>query len=208
MSTIDVRPFAAACFLPAEGVARVRAEPGRGNAVIRRRLGNATIRRVNLEAIPAYRSRPVQLLGIERTAGWRIKVYGIAATAERPRQQLIDAARKVAAATLPAPDADGAHGVGFVVVHDARPACFVLVNWWVRGYDLFQRYFRSPLQRPEQLEPLTTPAVGCVWELAVTGHERHAWVRHVLTRPADADIEAYLADAFEGEARDGTQARR
>ena len=74
--------------------------------------------------------------------------------------------------------------------------------------DLFQRYFRSPLDRPEQLEPLTTPAVGCVWEFAVTGHERHAWVQHVLTRPADADIEAYLANAFDGEARDGAQARR
>lgn len=82
-----------------------------------------------------------------------------------------------------------------MVVHDARPACFVLVNWWVRGYDLYQRYFRAPLDRPEQLAAITTPAVGCVWELAVTGHERNAWVRHVLAHPADADVEAYLADA-------------
>lgn len=160
---------------------------------------------VNLEAIPPYRSRPVRLLGIERTGGWRIKVYGIAAAAERPRQQLVGAARKVAAATLPAPNADGTHGVGFVVVHDARPACFVLVNWWAHGYDLFQCYFRSPLDRPEQLVALTTPAVGCVWELAVTGHERDAWVRHVLTRPTDADLEAYLADAVGVEGSDGTQ---
>ncbi|PWU43185.1 hypothetical protein DLJ46_32600 [Micromonospora globispora] len=149
----------------------------------------------NLAAIAPYRPRPGRLLRIERMDGWRIKMYGIAAAAGQPRTQLTDAAHKVAVATLPVANADGNHGVGFVVVHDARPACFVLVNWWVHGYDLYQRYFRSPLDRPEQLLAITTPAVGCVWELAVTGHERHAWVRHVLTSPAAADLEAYLADA-------------
>ncbi len=151
----------------------------------------------NFGAVPAYRPRPVRLLGVDRNGGWRLKVYGMAAATERPRPRLVDAARTLAAQILPAPGGDGAHGVGFVVAHDARPACFVLVNWWVRGYDLFQRYFRASLEQPEHLSELTTPAVGCVWELAVVGHERDAWVRHVLTSPADADVEAYLADALE-----------
>ena len=48
--------------------------------------------------------------------------------------------------------------------------------------------------RPAELSDHETSAIGCVWELAVTDHERRAWLRHVLQH---GDFEAYVADTFE-----------
>ena len=48
--------------------------------------------------------------------------------------------------------------------------------------------------RPAELSEHRTQAIGCVWELAVTDHERRAWLRHVLQH---GDLEAYVADTFE-----------
>ena len=35
-------------------------------------------------------------------------------------------------------------------------------------------------------------------DLAVIGHERNAWLHHVLANPHGPDVEAYLADRFHG----------
>jgi hypothetical protein len=52
-------------------------------------------------------------------------------------------------------------------------------------------------ERPRsELSEHRTRAIGCVWELEVTDHERRAWLRHVLQR---GDLEAYVADTFEGD---------
>jgi hypothetical protein len=48
---------------------------------------------------------------------------------------------------------------------------------------------------PEHFTELSRPWIGCVWELAPLGHERAAWIRHVL-RPGRADLGAYLADVL------------
>lgn len=79
--------------------------------------------------------------------------------------------------------------------HQARPACFVLLDWWQDGYDLKQRYYTSPLDHPGELVELSGDAVGCVWELEVLLHERAAWIDHVLNSEAD-DFQAYLQDMF------------
>lgn len=99
----------------------------------------------------------------------------------------------MAAAARPA--ATATHGVGFLLAHQARPACFVLLDWWQDSYDLKQRYYTSPLDHPDNLVELSGDAVGCVWELEVLLHERAAWVDHVLNSPAD-DFQAYLQDVF------------
>jgi hypothetical protein len=99
----------------------------------------------------------------------------------------------MAAAALPA--ATATHGVGFLLAHQARPACFVLLDWWQDGYDLKQRNYTSPLDHPGDLVELSGVAVGCVWELEVLLHESAAWIDHVLNSEAD-DYQAYLQDVF------------
>jgi hypothetical protein len=130
--------------------------------------------------------------------GWKIKTYGIAPAAARPRPELIRAARRRAATALPdRPDRDGAFGVGFLIVRDGPERCLAMVDWWAHLDELYQRVFAAPAALPQALAPQDSPAIGGVCELAVTAHERSAWLRHVLANPAGWDIDGYLADTLE-----------
>jgi hypothetical protein len=66
----------------------------------------------------------------------------------------------------------------------------------MRTDELYQRGFVAPADQPRLLQPLTTPAIGRMSGLAVLDHERQAWLRNVLDRPAGPDIDAYLADVL------------
>ena len=128
-----------------------------------------------------YRTRSIRFLRLEG----QMKVYGIAAHAELPRAELVQAAV----------DRLDGEGPGFEIVHDAADHCFVLIHWWANGNEVHQRILTSPLDDPTALRPLETPAIGCVWELEVTDFERRAWIDHVLKGD---DLGAYLAASFEG----------
>jgi hypothetical protein len=122
-----------------------------------------------------------------------MKVYGIAARADQPRAELVDAAVAALPDVLPA-DA----GLGFAIAHDAADYCFVLVNWWAHENEVHQRILTAPLDDPAALRPLETRAIGCIWELEVVDFERRAWLEHVLARAEGPDVEAYLAARFDG----------
>jgi hypothetical protein len=78
-------------------------------------------------ATARYQPRPVRSLGIRQVAGWRINQYVMTATPEKvPDPRLLSATAAMAAVALPA--ATATHRVGFLLAHQARPACFVLVR--------------------------------------------------------------------------------
>ncbi|NEA36778.1 hypothetical protein [Streptomyces sp. SID13031] len=142
----------------------------------------------NSDATSGHQARYVTQYGVEVFNGWPTKLYGLAVEGE-PGQELLDAARVLAAATLPTTSDPRA---AFVIAHRARPACFVLIYWWASPVDLSLAYFRSPLDQPDDLTPMPAHSTGCVWELALTDHERQAWVRHLLDADTP-DLAAYLA---------------
>jgi hypothetical protein len=164
-------------------------------------------RLVKSAQLAGYQPRPVHALGILEVAGWRIKQYVMTVAHENvpdqcpgpmsrtnvPDPRLLNATAAMAAVALPA--AAATHGVGFLLAHQARPACFVLLDWWQDGYDLKQRYYTSPLDHPDELVVLSGETVGCFWEHEVLLHERAAWIDHVLNSEAD-DFQAYLHDTF------------
>jgi prepilin-type processing-associated H-X9-DG protein len=90
--------------------------------------------------------------------------------------------------------------VGFVGAHDGRTANFVFVDWWAGEDELHHHTWLSSNEEPGRLRP-TGPddLAACAWDLAVIGHERTAWVRHVLARAQGPDLDAYLADRLDGE---------
>lgn len=156
----------------------------------------------------AYRPRPISFLKLHESAGWRLKFYGIAADGERPRPELVKTAELLIPTALPHPAAHSGgddpydidrYGVGFVIVHDAVDYAFALYDWWAGENEIHQRIFSALPNRLGAMRPHPTPAIGCVWELAVTDFERRAWLRHVLANDEGADVEAYLAEHFEGE---------
>jgi hypothetical protein len=148
-----------------------------------------------MELAAPYRPRPIRALGLERAGPWRVKLYGIAAKAEQPRAALLEATRAALATELP----DEGYGVAFAIAHDGGDGCYVLLDWFANENEIHQRLLWAPLDRPGELTAYTGDGIGCVWELAVTDHERRAWLRHVLANPDGPDLEAYLADRWEGD---------
>jgi hypothetical protein len=129
-------------------------------------------------------------------AGWRLKQYEMTVRPQDvPDPRLLKAAADMAAVVLP--PATVTHGVGFLIAHQARPACFVILDWWHDRYDLSQRYYTSPLDHPGSLSELSPGEVGCIWEMEVLVHERAAWIEHVINGEA-GDFHAYLHDVFLG----------
>lgn len=137
-----------------------------------------------------------RFLHVDDVRGWKLKTYGIASR-PRPRPELVAAAVRAAPGILPErPDLDGAFGVGFLLVHDTPGCCQALVHWWVRPDELHQRVFVAAPEAPRSLVPPLTAAIGHLPELAVIEHERQAFLRHVLDRPAGPDVDAYLAEVL------------
>lgn len=148
-----------------------------------------------------YATRSVRFLDLLAFDGWRLKLYGIAYRAERPEQALVDAAVAAARRALPRPAvSDDRYGVGFVGAHDGRGGNFVFVDWWAEEDELHHHTWRSRNEQPGSLRP-TGPddLAACAWDLAVIGHERTAWVRHVLARADGPDVDAYLDDRLDAE---------
>jgi hypothetical protein len=136
-----------------------------------------------------------------RIDGWRLKLYGIAYRSDRPVQALVDAAVAAAQERLPRPAvSDDRYGVGFVGAHDGRGANFVFVDWWANEDELHHHAWLSSKEEPGRLRAIgPDDFTACAWDLAVLGHERAAWVRHVLARAQGPDLDAYLADRLSAE---------
>jgi hypothetical protein len=137
-------------------------------------------------------ARLVTDLGVIEEHRAVIKLYGLSHTERPPAPALIEAAGEAARRRLAAVAGGRQHTTyGFAVVHNARPACFVLIGWWMTDLDLACEYLTSPHSEPHALRPVDGGAVGCLWELDVLAHERAAWWR-ALTRGGDRAT--YLAD--------------
>jgi len=143
--------------------------------------------------------RPVRFVELVDHAGWRIKLYGIRQGGERPDERLLELGRITARMTLPRPAVTAdRYGVAFVTVHQANLFNQIVVDWWERLNELRHRVHKAVPEAPEAFADITaTGEAFCVWELAVIGHERSAWLRHVLeaTQP---NLDAYLEDTLSG----------
>ncbi|MFZ3467839.1 hypothetical protein ACODT3_38180 [Streptomyces sp. 4.24] len=104
------------------------------------------------------------------------------------------------------PEADGTPPAAFVIVHaSADGSAYLNAYSWVwdnvlhfGGAAAGQPVLGCPDRDATHFVTLDRSWIGCVWELAPLGHERDAWIRHMLApeRPEDRDLDAYLADAY------------
>lgn len=142
-----------------------------------------------------YRSRPIKFLELVELDGWRIKLYGAASERPAPRPELVEATKLLAGRVLPRPpDGDGRYSVGFACAHDGRGGCFSFVDWWADENELHHHIYIAPEERPAELSPAEPDALtACVWDLAIMGFERDAWLETVMRNPAGPDFDAYLA---------------
>jgi hypothetical protein len=150
----------------------------------------------------AYDVRPIRFLELWRELGWTLKVYGIAYRSERPREELVEAAKEMARRRLAnSTNSDNHYGVGFLGVHDGRGANFVCLDYWADENELHHHLYVSPSEEPASLEYVTpTGLIACTWDLRVLSFERNAWVEAVLANPSGPDIDEYLARTLNDDA--------
>jgi len=140
--------------------------------------------------------------GVIETAGRRVKRYHVSADGGEIPGRIQDAAYGFLPRLLPGPDGE-APPAGWVVLHKgaAVPAYLVAYSWtWGNVVECRAAVAGIPElgcadENPENFTILDRPWMGCVWELAPLGHERGAWVRHIL-QPASPDLDGYLADVL------------
>lgn len=140
-----------------------------------------------------YEARAVRFLEEWVDDGWRVKLYGIAYRRERPREELIETAKRLARERLPSPaQTQNRYGVGFVGIHDGRGANFIFIDWWADENELHQHVYAAPSAELENLEYITPSGLSaCVWDLRVQAFERDAWVTEVLAA-REPNLEAYM----------------
>ncbi len=142
-----------------------------------------------------YSPRPIRFLEQLTLPGWRLKVYGIGYERHLPRPELVSAAKALATEKIESFAAGKNHyGVGFLGVHDGRGANFAFLDFWADENELHHHVYVSPKDQPADLEYFTpTGLSACVWDLALIGFERQAWVEAVLANPEGPDLNRYLA---------------
>src|SRR3990170_4258350 len=103
-----------------------------------------------------YKTRPIRHLETWAHEGWRVKVYGISASDERPADELVEAIKREAAAKLPAPPVtDERYGVGFLYAHQGRDGGgFASVNWWGNENELFHYQYEASSGSIAHLRPV------------------------------------------------------
>lgn len=148
-----------------------------------------------------YQTRPIRFLEVMEQQDWRLKIYGIRAqkgdAGFLPGAEVVARAKSHMAGVLPQPAVTyDRYGVGFLIVHQGEQRNWLLLNWWFDLEILKQRVFSSPLDAPEQITPADPDLLGCIWEQAVHGYERQAWIDTVLKNPEGPDVTAYLSRQY------------
>ncbi|MEP7026911.1 MAG: hypothetical protein ABJB47_24500 [Actinomycetota bacterium] len=140
-------------------------------------------------------------------SGRQVKRYHVSTADAAIEAGIQRAAGEFLPRLLPAPDGE-TPPASFTVLHRGAGAAYLCAYSWVWGNVIECRtaaagvpFLGCPDEDPEHFTELARPWIGCVWELAPLGHERAAWVRHVLA-PDAPDLPGYLADVL----TDGTTA--
>jgi hypothetical protein len=147
--------------------------------------------------IEAYGARPVRPLGVWTTGSWRWKAYHIGLPGVAPDPALERAARERAAAIAAGSCRHATYGVGFVGIHQGRGYNQVFVDRWANHNELLHDTFVSDPAAPGELVPAPDDHNAvCLWDLALQGFERAAWIETAMG--PEGDLEAYLGRAFKG----------
>ena len=148
-----------------------------------------------------YTEKHLRAAGVVAVGGRQVKRYHISIEPEI-EENIQKAAAGFLPRLLPAPD-DETPPASFAILHrGAGSAAYLNAYSWVWGNVIECRIAAAGVpflgcqdEDPENFTELTRPWIGCVWELAPLGHERAAWIRHVLS-PASPDLAGYLADVL------------
>ena len=150
----------------------------------------------------AFTERFLRTPGVVEIAGRQVKRYHVNVADADIDEGVQRAAYAFLPRLLPEPDGQ-TPPASFAVLHrGAGSAAYLLSYSWVWDNVIECRTASAGVallggedENPENFAELGRPWIGCVWELPPLGHERSAWVRHMLAPPRP-DLAAYLADTL------------
>lgn len=140
--------------------------------------------------------------GVIECAGRQVKRYHVSAEGGKIADGVQEAAYDFLPRLLPKPDEE-TPPAGWAVLFKASgiPAYLIAYSWtWVNVVECRAAAAGLPElgcedENPAHFTLLGRRWIGCVWELAPLGHERSAWIRHVLARETP-NLAGYLADVM------------
>lgn len=94
-------------------------------------VGRKTHDMQSMHVTDTYKAREIRFLEFWESDSWRVKVYGITyAGRTMPDAEMMETAKAVALNRLSKLAPDEHHVVAFAIIHMARGADFVLLDWW------------------------------------------------------------------------------
>lgn len=150
-----------------------------------------------MKPIP-YTPRPIRPLEIHHRDGWDLKLYSVTLPGEVLDRTAFD--RQFGAVVrpcLPLPDpAAGRPGLGFAIFHQGRGMDYLVLCWWDRENEIFNRVWTRPRGIVDaEWSQAQGGETACVWDLLVIGYERDAYVDTLLGSNGP-DREGYLSRRF------------
>ncbi|NIW24382.1 MAG: hypothetical protein GWN29_07355 [Gammaproteobacteria bacterium] len=137
-----------------------------------------------------YAPRPITFHGLESVGDHRLKVYSIHYGDEPFDRGRFKGAWALIGESLPSADiVTGRPGAGFVILHQAATADYVVLCWWDNENELPTRVF---VRGDDGFRPAKAGESFCVWDLRVMWSEREAYVATVLAGH-EGGVEEYLA---------------
>jgi hypothetical protein len=134
-------------------------------------------------------------------AGGLLKWYEIASAAKPIPEELSALAHDALERAVTRLDGE----LGFVILHRCGESFyFLLISSWRNENELWETVWAKAGEHEETFTPFPLSAghhpTFCVWELRAVCHEQAAWSRYLRSPRRANDMEAYLADRYEGPA--------
>jgi hypothetical protein len=152
---------------------------------------------------PAYEhaTKLVQPGAPVAVAGGLLKWYGIAPAGKAIPEEITELARAALPDAVRSLDGE----LGFVILHRCGESFyFLLISTWRNENELWETVWAKPGEHEPAFGPWPLGAghhpTFCVWELRAVCHEQAAWTRYLRSPRRANDMDAYLADRYEGPA--------
>lgn len=134
----------------------------------------------------AYQPRKLRFHGQLQDRGWSLKIYSVAQDDLEIDAGRFREWRSLTLGTLPHPARDALRlGLGFVILHQAAVADYLVVCWWDNDNELSLRVFVSAQQ--SGWRPANERESFCVWDLEIIAFERQAFIDTMMRDDPNED---------------------
>lgn len=142
-----------------------------------------------------YKKRPIRFLRIIQHKDWKIKLYSISLYNEFVSNENIEVSISNLDNWLSKCETNQlkTYSMATLILHEGKEGCFAIINWWI-DENMLQNFVYLKNEHGKFNVFCNNEIPTCIWELAVIWHERNAWIKHILMKNENPDIEAYLND--------------